>query len=106
VSLTESLRLQAAASYPWLTATLLCPKLVDTDITQREKARLEAAGVASGSAYEDAAQATFDQQLRQSPDVVAQRTIEAMRAGRFYVFPDPESKSTLGAEFDEVLAAF
>jgi NAD(P)-dependent dehydrogenase (short-subunit alcohol dehydrogenase family) len=104
VSLTESLRLQAAAHYPWLTTTLLCPRLVETDITQRERARIEAAGVASGAAYA-LAEATLDQQVRQSPDVVAQRTIEAMRAGRFYVFPDPESKATLSAEFDEVIAS-
>jgi NAD(P)-dependent dehydrogenase (short-subunit alcohol dehydrogenase family) len=105
VSLTESLRLQAAAKYPWLTTTLLCPKIVDTGITQREKARIEAIGLASGSAYagEDG---TLDLQAKQSPDLVALRTIAAMRAGRFYVFPDPASKTTLRAEFDQVLAVF
>jgi NAD(P)-dependent dehydrogenase (short-subunit alcohol dehydrogenase family) len=104
VSLTESLRLQAAAKYPWLTTTLLCPKIVDTGITQREKARIETAGLASGSAYAEE-DATVAQLVKQSPDLVAQRTIEAMHAGRFYVFPDPASKATLGAEFDQVLAA-
>jgi NAD(P)-dependent dehydrogenase (short-subunit alcohol dehydrogenase family) len=105
VSLTESLRLQAAAKYPWLTTTLLCPRIVDTGITQREKARIEAVGLASGSAYAEE-QAAIDQLVKQSPDVVARLTIEAMRAGRFYVFPDPASKAALGAEFDQVLAAF
>lgn len=105
VSLSESLRMQAAAKYPWLTTTLLCPRIVDTGITQREKARIEAVGLASGSAYAEA-QADIDEQAKQSPDVVAGLTIEAMRAGRFYVFPDPASKAALGAEFDEVLAAF
>ena len=28
-----------------------------------------------------------------------------MKSGKFYVFPDPESKGTLSAEFDEVLSA-
>ncbi len=101
VSLTESLRLQAAAKYPWLTTTLLCPKIVDTGITQREKARIETADPAGGLAW-----ATVAQLVKQSPDLVAQRTIEAMYAGRFYVFPHPASKATLGAEFDQVLAAF
>jgi 1-deoxy-11beta-hydroxypentalenate dehydrogenase len=105
VSLTESLRLQAAANYPWLTTTLLCPRIVDTGITQREKTRIEAIGLAIGSAYAEE-DATVDRPLKQSPDLVAQLTIEAMRAGRFYVFPDPVSKATLGAEFDQVLAAF
>jgi NAD(P)-dependent dehydrogenase (short-subunit alcohol dehydrogenase family) len=103
VSLTESLRLQAAAQYPWLTTTLLCPRLVETDITERERARIEAAGIASGAAYENAQE--LAQLFRQSPDVVAERTIEAMKSGKFYVFPDPESKGTLSAEFDEVLSA-
>jgi 1-deoxy-11beta-hydroxypentalenate dehydrogenase len=105
VSLTESLRMQAAANYPWLKTTLLCPKIVDTGITQREKARIEAVGLASGSAYAEE-DATLDRPLKQSPDLVAQLTVAAMRAGRFYVFPDPASKTTLGAEFDQVLAAF
>jgi NAD(P)-dependent dehydrogenase (short-subunit alcohol dehydrogenase family) len=105
VSLSESLRMQAAAKYPWLTTTLLCPRIVDTGITLREKARIEAVGLASGSAYAEG-QADIDEQAKQSPDVVAGLTIEAMRAGRFYVFPDPVSKAALGAEFDEVLAAF
>jgi NAD(P)-dependent dehydrogenase (short-subunit alcohol dehydrogenase family) len=105
VSMTESLRMQASASHSWLTTTLLCPRLVATDITQRERARIEAAGLSSGAAYQHA-EATLEQQERQSPDVVARRTVEAMRTGQFYVFPDPESENTLRAEFEQVFAAF
>jgi short-subunit dehydrogenase len=104
VSLTESLRLQAAEQYPWLTATLLCPRLVDTGITEREKARIEAAGIATGSAY-TADQAVVASLPKQSPAFVAECTIDAMRAGKFHVFPDPASKRTLMREFDEVLAS-
>jgi NAD(P)-dependent dehydrogenase (short-subunit alcohol dehydrogenase family) len=104
VSLTESLRLQAAEQHLWLTTTLLCPRLVDTGITEREKARIEAAGKETGSAY------TSDQEVvaslpKQSPELVADCTIQAMRTGKFHVFPDPESKLTLQTEFDEVLAS-
>ena len=59
----------------------------------------------SGSAYA-ISEATLEQQVRQPPDVVAQRTVEAMEAGDFYVFPDPESEDTLRSEFEQVLAAF
>ncbi|GAA3152245.1 NAD(P)-dependent dehydrogenase (short-subunit alcohol dehydrogenase family) [Kribbella aluminosa] len=104
VSLTESLRLQAAEQYPWLTTTLLCPRLVDTGITERERTRIEAAGKATGAAY-TTDQAVVASLPKQSPAFVADCTIDAMRAGKFHVFPDPESKQTLMGEFDEVLAS-
>jgi NAD(P)-dependent dehydrogenase (short-subunit alcohol dehydrogenase family) len=105
VSLTESLRLQATASYPWLRATLLCPRIVDTGITEREKKRIEESGLDSGAAY-TTDQEAISKLVKQTPDLVAERTIEAMRNGTFYVFPDPESKTALQAEFGAVLAAF
>ncbi|MGC0367441.1 NAD(P)-dependent dehydrogenase (short-subunit alcohol dehydrogenase family) [Rhodococcus sp. 27YEA15] len=104
VSLTESLRLQAADQYPWLTTTLLCPRLVDTGITEREKTRIEAAGKESGAAY-TADQAVVAALPKQTPEFVADCTIDAMRSGKFHVFPDPASKQTLKDEFDEVLAS-
>jgi NAD(P)-dependent dehydrogenase (short-subunit alcohol dehydrogenase family) len=105
ISLSESLRMQAAEKHPWLTTTLLCPRLVDTGITEREKTRIEAAGKATGAAY-TTDQSTVASLPKQTAEFVADCTIEAMRAGKFYVFPDPESRQTLKDEFDEVLASF
>ena len=45
-------------------------------------------------------------QAGMEPDVIAARTIDAIRADRFYIFPHPEFKEELREVFDEIIDAF
>ena len=84
--------------------SVLCPGAGATGLLDRERAREAAAGIA-GWDPERATSAVAGIAPAQTADVVADRAVEAMLAGRFWVLPAPDSAARITARVTEVLAA-
>jgi NAD(P)-dependent dehydrogenase (short-subunit alcohol dehydrogenase family) len=104
IAISETLRLQLAARDSAVTVTVLCPGAVATGMLDRERTREAAAGIAGWDARR-AASVTAGIAAAQPADLVAERAVEAMRDGAFWVLPAPDSASRITTRMTEVLAA-
>lgn len=103
--MSESLRYSLAPH--GIGVSVLCPGLVKSHIYASDEVRptgLSAdAKPVDGAAVERLAQL---HQFGMEPDVIAARTLEAMRENRFHIFPHPEFRDELATVFEEILADF
>jgi NAD(P)-dependent dehydrogenase (short-subunit alcohol dehydrogenase family) len=104
IAISETLRLQLAARDSAVTVTVLCPGAVATGMLDRERAREARAGM-SGWDARSASSVISGIAAAQSADLVAERAVEAMRAGTFWVLPAPDSASRITKRVSELLAA-
>ena len=110
VSISETLRQEVAFTAPHIGVSVLCPSTTDTRIMESERVRPTERGVeqrrpdaegmrlAIKSMFADPASLTAAQ--------VAARTVEAIRAGEFWVIPAAGERAVVDARTAEILGAF
>ncbi|QNA84192.1 SDR family NAD(P)-dependent oxidoreductase [Sphingomonas sp. So64.6b] len=103
--MSESLRYSLA---PFgIGVSVLCPGLVKSHIYASDEVRPDA--LLAGARPVNTEMVGRLEQVHQfgmEPDVIAQRTLDAVRENRFYIFSHPEFKDELRELFDEVIAEF
>ena len=109
VALSECLHHELRAMQAKVRVGVLCPGWVHTGLARlEEKLPAELRGANAGVEPPPAA-AARDQSVRQmvkaaiSPEQVASLVVEAIRDGRFYIFPQPERKADLQARMEDIL---
>jgi len=103
--LSESLR--ASLAPRGIGVSVLCPGLVKSYIYASNDIRPAALKAGAKPVDADFVKRLADiHEFGMEPDVVAARTLEAMREDRYHVFTHPEFKDELRELFDEVLADF
>ncbi|MCJ2183451.1 SDR family NAD(P)-dependent oxidoreductase [Novosphingobium sp. 1949] len=103
--LSESLRYSLAPH--GIGVSMLCPGLVKSYIYASDAIRPDALkGGARDVNSEFVANLEKLHEAGMEPEVIAQRTLDAIRENRFYIFSHPEFREELGEVFDEVLAEF
>lgn len=101
VGITETLRMEGAE---WgLSASVLCPGNVATDIVRSGRNRHDHLGGPEGPVREDVAEA-IAQGL--DPDFVGRMVRDAVLRDDLYVFTHPAQRREVAARFDRILAAF
>jgi NAD(P)-dependent dehydrogenase (short-subunit alcohol dehydrogenase family) len=103
--LSESLR--ASLARHGIGVSVLCPGLVKSYIYASNDIR--PAELKAGAKPVDTANVKRLAEIHEfgmEPDVIAGRTLEAMRENRFHIFPHPEFKDELRELFDEVIQDF
>ncbi|WP_454798624.1 SDR family NAD(P)-dependent oxidoreductase [Novosphingobium lindaniclasticum] len=103
--LSESLRYSLAPH--GIGVSMLCPGLVKTHIYASDEIRPEALK-AGAKAVNTAFVGRLEQvhQAGMEPEVIARRTIDAVKENRFYVFSHPEFREELAEVFAEVISEF
>jgi NAD(P)-dependent dehydrogenase (short-subunit alcohol dehydrogenase family) len=103
--MSESLRY--SLSPHGIGVSVLCPGLVKSHIYASDEVR-PAALRAGAKPVDDAAIDRLAQlhQFGMEPDVIAARTLDAMRENRFHIFPHSEFRDELATVFNEILADF
>ena len=103
--LSESLR--ASLARHRIGVSVLCPGLVKSYIYASNDIR--PAELKAGAKPVDTANVKRLAEIHEfgmEPDVIASRTLEAMRENRYHIFPHPEFKDELRELFDEVIQDF
>lgn len=103
--MSESLRYSLASH--GIGVSVLCPGLVNSHIHASDEVRPEA--LRAGAKPVDTVMIGRLEQVHQfgmEPDVIAQRTLDAIRENRFYIFSHPEFKDELRELFDEIIDDF
>ncbi|RYM09931.1 SDR family NAD(P)-dependent oxidoreductase [Sphingobium cupriresistens] len=103
--MSESLRYSLAPH--GIGVSVLCPGLVKSHIYASDEVRPSA--LSGGAKPVDSAAVGRLEQLHQfgmEPDVIAARTLEAVRENRFHIFPHPEFRDELATVFEEILGDF
>ncbi len=107
VALSETLHHELAMLASSVKVSVLCPGFVNTRIL--DSARNRPAALAD-TAPEMPARAEMDQAVRQllaagqPPALIAACVFDAIRAERFYVFPNPDWKERIRARMEDILA--
>lgn len=103
--MSESLRYSLA---PFdIGVSVLCPGLVKSHIYASDEVRPES--LLAGAKPVNTEWVNRLEQVHQfgmEPDVIAQRTLDAIKTNRFYIFSHPEFKDELRELFDEVVGEF
>lgn len=103
--MSESLRYSLARHD--IGVSVLCPGLVRSHI--HASAEIRPTALSAHARPVDTAMTDRLEQLHQcgmEPDVIAARTLDAMRENRFHIFPHPEFREEMAEIFDEILADF
>lgn len=103
--LSESLRYSLAPH--GIGVSMLCPGLVKTHIFASDEIRPDALkGGAKDVNTEFVSNLERLHEAGMEPEVIAARTLAAIRENRFYIFSHPEFRDELREVFDEVLSEF
>ena len=110
VSLSECLHHELRALGAQVRVGVLCPGWVNTGLAQlEEKLPAELAGLNAAQDRADIV-AQREQNVRKmvagsiSPEEIARIVVDAVREGKFYIFPHPERKADIEARISEVMA--
>jgi NAD(P)-dependent dehydrogenase (short-subunit alcohol dehydrogenase family) len=110
VSISETLRQEFAAYDLPIGVSVLCPSSTDTRVMESERGRPATLGTehrtADADAMRRAIKAMFTGPDGSTPAEVAARTLEAVRAGEFWIIPRAGERPIVEARFAEALAAF
>ena len=104
VSLSECLRHELRLEKAAIGVSVLCPAFVATGIFEsaRNRPRELAATNPLGKPYEDAGRKAVQAGKLSAADVAA-IAIEAVKAGRFYIFPHPKIKAAIETRSRDIL---
>jgi NAD(P)-dependent dehydrogenase (short-subunit alcohol dehydrogenase family) len=110
VSISETLRQECAAYGLPIGVSVLCPSATDTRVLESERGRPVELGVERRTDDAEAMRMAI-KGLCTGPDGatpahVAARTLEAIRAGVFWIIPNRGERSIVEARFTEALASF
>jgi NAD(P)-dependent dehydrogenase (short-subunit alcohol dehydrogenase family) len=110
VSISETLSQELAIDQVPIGVSVLCPSSVDTRVMESERGRPSAFGVEHRTEIAESVRVairdSFTGPSGMTPAVVADRTLEAIRAGRFWIITHPGERSAVDARFTDVLANF
>ncbi len=110
VSISETLRQECAAYGLPIGVSVLCPSATDTRVMESERGRPASLGTESrtddAEAMRLAIKSMFTTPEGATPAHVAARTLEAIRAGEFWILPNGGERAIVEARFTEALAAF
>lgn len=111
IALSEGLRVECAAFAPHVGVSVLCPSSTESAVMESERNRPDHHGTEARTEDAEAMRvgikATLDPAAGGSTAAqVAERTLEAVRAGTFWVFVHDGEKPMVQARADEILAAF
>jgi NAD(P)-dependent dehydrogenase (short-subunit alcohol dehydrogenase family) len=103
VSLCETLRLQLEQLGSNLRSSVLCPGYTRTSLVTRERglsSEAEGAG-----AFDNVLSRAGVPQQAMDPRETASIVAEAVRTGKFWIFPNPQSRARIAARIQEILDA-
>lgn len=111
IALSEGLRVECQAFAPQVGVSVLCPSSTESAVLESERNRPAHHGTEQRSADAEAMRvgikATLDPAAGGSTAAeVAERTLEAVRAGELWVFVHDGEQPMVQARADEILAAF
>jgi NAD(P)-dependent dehydrogenase (short-subunit alcohol dehydrogenase family) len=110
VSISESLRQEFAFAQLPIGVSVLCPSSVDTRVMESERGRPESLGTErrrdAAEAFRVAIRDSFTGPTGLTPAQVAERVLEAVRSGRFWVITHPGEKPAVEARCAELLSEF
>jgi NAD(P)-dependent dehydrogenase (short-subunit alcohol dehydrogenase family) len=110
VSISESLRQELAAYEPHIGVSVLCPSTTETKVMESERGRPAELGVEQRTEDAEAMRlmirSMFDDPASLTAAQVAARTIEAIRAGDFWIIPAGGEKPIVETRVTELMAAF
>jgi NAD(P)-dependent dehydrogenase (short-subunit alcohol dehydrogenase family) len=110
VSISETLAQEFAIDQLPIGVSVLCPSSVDTRVMESERGRPAAFGVERRTEMAEtvrlAIRDSFTGPSGLTPAAVAERTLEAIRSGRFWIITHGGERSVVEARFTEVLANF
>ena len=110
VSISETLAQELAADQTPILVSVLCPSSVDTRVMESERGRPAELGSEHRTELAEsvrlAIRDSFTGPTGLPPAAVAARTLEAIRAGRFWIITHPDERPAVEARFAGVLAGF
>jgi NAD(P)-dependent dehydrogenase (short-subunit alcohol dehydrogenase family) len=110
VSISETLNQEFAIAQLPIGVSVLCPSSVDTRVMESERSRPATSGVEqrteSAEAVRLAIRGSFTGPTGLTPEQVAQRTLEAIRAGEFWIITHPGERAAVEARCTGALAHF
>jgi NAD(P)-dependent dehydrogenase (short-subunit alcohol dehydrogenase family) len=110
VSLSETLQQELAVDQSSIGVSVLCPSSVDTNVMESERNRPEARGAEQRTEMAESVRMMirdgFTGPTGQTPAEVAERVLEAVRGGEFWIITHDDLLPTVEARVTEMLAAF
>ena len=110
VSISETLSQEFAIEQVRIGVSVLCPSSVDTRVMESERGRPAVFGVERRTEMAEsvrlAIRDSFTGPTGLTPAAVADRTLEAIRAGRFWILTHPGERPAVEARFTDALANF
>ena len=110
VSISETLSQELALAGLPIGVSVLCPSSVETRVMESERSRPPASGIEHRTEMAETMRLmirdSFTGPTGLSPDQVAARTLEAIRAGEFWIITHPGERSTVGSRFANALDHF
>jgi NAD(P)-dependent dehydrogenase (short-subunit alcohol dehydrogenase family) len=110
VSISETLSQELAIDQIPIGVSVLCPSSVDTRVMESERGRPAELGTEHRTEMAEsvrlAIRDSFTGPSGLTPVEVAVRTLEAIRAGRFWIITHPDERAAVEARFAGVLANF
>jgi NAD(P)-dependent dehydrogenase (short-subunit alcohol dehydrogenase family) len=110
VSISETLAQEFAIDQVPIGVSVLCPSSVDTRVMESERGRPSAFGVEHRTELAESVRISirdsFTGPLGLTPAAVAERVLDAIRAGRFWIITHPGERPVVDARFTDVLANF
>jgi NAD(P)-dependent dehydrogenase (short-subunit alcohol dehydrogenase family) len=110
VGLSETLAVELAMQGSPVGVSVLCPGSTDTAIMESERVRPADRGnearTTDAESMRVAIKETFTGPTGLPPEVVAERTIRAVREKRFWIFPHPGERAIVEARVEAMLGAF
>ncbi|HVM66420.1 MAG TPA: SDR family NAD(P)-dependent oxidoreductase, partial [Acidimicrobiales bacterium] len=109
VAISETLRVELAMAGAPVGVSVLCPGSTESRILESERNRPEEYGSESrlpeGDAFREAVRAGFGSPGARTPEQVAARVLEAVRAGEFWVVPSAEMNDLVRNRCAEIVAS-
>jgi NAD(P)-dependent dehydrogenase (short-subunit alcohol dehydrogenase family) len=110
VSISETLSQELAADQTPISVSVLCPSSVDTRVMESERGRPTELGVEHRTEVAEsvrlAIRDSFTGPFGLTPAQVATRTLDAIRARRFWIITHPGERPAVEARFADMLANF
>ena len=110
VSISETLSQELAIDQVPIAVSVLCPSSVDTRVMESERSRPAERGVEHRSEVAEsvrlAIRDSFTGLSGLTPATVASRTLEAIRAGQFWIITHPDERPMVEDRFAGVLHSF
>ena len=110
VSISETLAQELAMDEVPIGVSVLCPSSVDTKVMESERGRPASLGVETRTELAETVRLSirdsFTGPTGLPPAQVAEKVLDAIRAGRFWIVTHPGERATVEARFAGILAAF